>query len=326
MKSPSFWWHQEPTLTARLLTPLAILYANAAEIRGKRQAKKAYYPAVSTISIGNLTVGGAGKTPLTIWLAEHFAAAGEQVAIISRGYKGAENNHPTRVDIHTHTARQVGDEPLEMARHFANKPVAVWVCRNRPQAARRAEQAGATLLLLDDGFQRRDIARNINILAINGRNPWGNGLPLPAGPLRENLDARNRASFAIVLDEPQEKTNRYYGLEAYRLATVPQPETLAKLKGPLIAFAAIAHPEKFFETLRQANCNVLEKISFPDHHTYTETDLTLLENHARNARASLVTTAKDATKLPAGFAHILTTTLNGSDSENILQEINLRLR
>ncbi|MBI1309085.1 MAG: tetraacyldisaccharide 4'-kinase [Proteobacteria bacterium] len=326
MNSPSFWWLPNSTLPARLLQPLSFIYKYLASLHGQLRAARAYYASVPVISVGNLTLGGAGKTPVTIWLAEHFSSEGHQVAIVSRGYGGTETDQPLQVNPAQHTAAQVGDEPLEMAHRFTSQPVMVWVGKNRPAAVKRAEQAGATLILLDDGFQRRDISRQINILVINGANPFGNGLPLPAGPLREDLSAARRASFAIVLNEPSNKINTFYGVEAYRLSITPTPQSLAALKGPLLAFAGIAHPQKFFKTLKDQNLNVLETHPYPDHHRYTRSQLAFLHARAQSLGASLVTTAKDATKLPRHFAHVLTTTLTGEDTHNIIEELNLRLR
>lgn len=324
--TPAFWWKNPPTLAAQLLKPLAWAYAKIATWHGQHRAKHAYYPAIPTISVGNLTVGGGGKTPLTLWLAEHFLTQNQhQIAIISRGYGGTETTHPTQVMPH-HTAAQVGDEPMLYFNHFIGKPVTIWVGKHRPSVVKRAEQAGATLLILDDGFQRQDVARHANLLAINGQspngNPWGNQLTLPAGPLREALTALKRAHFGIVIDEPATHANTYYGLPTYRLFTSATPETLAPLQNQkLVAFAGLAHPEKFFQTLHQNHLNVVQTIPFPDHHLYTKTDLKNIQTIAKKYHAIPVTTAKDAPKLPQNFAQILKINLQGEDSQSIHAEL-----
>jgi tetraacyldisaccharide 4'-kinase len=274
-----------------------------------------------------LVVGGAGKTPVVQWLATYYACKGHQVAIVSRGY-GSQASLPLQVIPRFHSAAEVGDEPLALARHFLSHSVSVWVGRNRAAVVRRAEQAGATLIILDDGFQRRNVARTVDILVLNGAQPsvWGNGLPMPAGPLRETLANRSRAHFAIVLNEPPQAPLPYYGLPAYRLTTQPTEATIAPLRGqPLVAFAGLAHPEKFMRTLIQSNLKLAAAIAFPDHHDYTPANLAYLRNRALEAKALLVTTEKDAAKLPEGFAHVVQLTLGGAARHDLLTELGERL-
>jgi tetraacyldisaccharide 4'-kinase len=326
MQTPAFWYAPEPTWLAQALRPLAWLYGHAATLHGTLRARRPYYAAVPVISVGNLTVGGSGKTPLVEALARHFARLGHQVAVVSRGYGGRETRWPLQVDIHRHDARQVGDEPLMLARTLADEAVAVWVGRNRPATVRRAEEAGATLIILDDAFQRRDIGRNADILVIDGPRGFGNGLPLPAGPLREPLAARARAHFAVVIDESAARPNAWYGLPAYRLNLHPDATALAALKGQkMVAFAGIGDPAKFFALLASHNLDVVEQFPFPDHHRYTARDLANLHRAARHHQARLVTTAKDAAKLPPAFAAVLPVSAGGPDWPAILADLAPRL-
>ncbi len=330
MPAPKFWYAPTPTLAAWALWPLAMLYGAGASLHGRLRARRPYYAAVPVISVGNLVVGGAGKTPVVQWLAAHYAARGHQVAIVSRGY-GGQAVLPMQVNARLHTATEVGDEPLALATHFlanTTASVTVWVGRNRAAVARRAEQAGATLIILDDGFQRRDVARTADILVLNGAqaSAWGNGLPMPAGPLREFLPNRSRAHFAIVLNETPQSPLPYYGLPAYRLNTQPTPESIAPLRGKqLVAFAGLAHPEKFMHTLVQQGLKLAAAIAFPDHHPYTPTNLTYLRQRAADAKGLLVTTEKDAVKLPQGFAHVVPLTLTGIARADLLAELDERL-
>lgn len=328
MFSPRFWWKPRRTLAALALWPLGAAYAAVAGYNGSLRARHPYFAGVPVISVGNLTLGGAGKTPVVQWLASHYANRGHQVAIVSRGYGGSYTAQPTLVNPHIHNATMVGDEPLFLARYFQNQSVAVWIGRNRPTAVRRAEQAGATLILLDDGFQRRDVARNVDILVLNGSSkaPWGNRLPLPAGPLRESFSAARRASFAIVLNEPPSNPLPYYGISAYRLHTVATEASVAPLRNKrLVAFAGLAHPEKFITTLIQHRLPVKAAIAFPDHHAYTAANLDYLTKRAEKEKATLVTTAKDAVKLPPNFARVLDITLSGPGKADILNEINEKI-
>lgn len=330
MYAPGFWFKPRLTLWAALLWPLSLLYGQLANLHRRWRSRAPYYAGVPVISVGNITVGGTGKTPVVQWLAQHFASLGHQVAIVSRGYGGSLTRQPIMVQPH-HTAEQVGDEPLLLARTFAHTPITVWVGRHRPGAVRRAEQAGATIILLDDGFQRADVARTVDILVINGSSgpasAFGNGLTLPAGPLREPLSARARAHFAIVLNEPPVQPLPYYGLPAYRLAVQPTPQSLAPLLGnaPVVAFAGIGQPEKFMRMLVQHKINVRAAIAFPDHHSYTASNLTYLAGRAAAIKGKLATTAKDAAKLPAHFAHVVHITLGGPGKTDILSEISQRL-
>ncbi len=335
MLAPKFWYQPRPTLTAYALWPLAMAYAGIAALNGRLRAYRPYYAGVPVISVGNLVIGGAGKTPVVQWLASYYAARGHQVAIVSRGY-GGQSATPFQVNPRLHTAEEVGDEPLALATHFSNQSVAVWVGHNRPAVVRRAEQAGTTLIILDDGFQRRDVARDADILVLNGAmlhtggSVWGNGLPLPAGPLRETLSNRSRAHFGIVLNEPAPASPLdrlpYYGLPTYRLTTQPTEASLAPLRGqPVVAFAGLAHPEKFMQTLASNKIQLAAAIAFPDHHTYTATNLTYLKNRATEAKAVLATTTKDAVKLPPGFAHVVELTLGGPARTDLLTELNTRL-
>ncbi len=335
MPTPSFWWQPHLTLPALLLGPLAYVYGKAAQAHGAYRAKRAYYAAVPVISVGNITLGGTGKTPLVQALAAHFAAQGTQVAVVLRGYGGTESALPLQVSFQ-HTATQVGDEAVALFRALP-RHVQVWVGRHRPSVVRRAEAAGAGLIILDDGFQRRDVARDVDLLVLNGHppqgqtspQPFGNSLCLPAGPLREPLSGRSRAHWAVVMNEPTTAPGQplpYYGLVAYRLAVAPTATSLAPLKGkPLLAFAGLGHPEKFFASLRQAGLNLALTVALPDHSRYTPKQLAALQQEAKILGATLTTTTKDAAKLPAGFAHVVETQLTGADWASLLAGLEVKL-
>jgi tetraacyldisaccharide 4'-kinase len=314
---------------------LAWAYGKVAQVHGAYRAKRAYYAAVPIISVGNITLGGTGKTPLVQALASYFAAQGTQVAIVLRGYGGTESAQPLQVSFQ-HTATQVGDEAVALFRALP-KNVQVWVGKHRPSVVRRAEAAGAGLILLDDGFQRRDVARDIDLLVLNGHppqgqtnpQPFGNGLCLPAGPLREPLSGRARAHWAVVMNEPPSTPGTplpYYGLVAYRLVVAPTAVSLAPLRGkPLLAFAGLGHPEKFFASLRQAGLNLTLTIALPDHSRYTPKQLMALQREAKALGATLVTTTKDAAKLPPGFAQVVETQLIGEEWASLLAGLEVKL-
>lgn len=328
MHAPAFFNQPNPTPLALALSPLAALYGAAARFHGQKRAKAAYYAGVPVIGVGNIVMGGSGKTPLTMALAQHYANQGLQVAIVLKGYKGTESRLPLQVRPE-HTATQVGDEAFMLAQSLP-RHVQVWVGQHRPSVVRRAEQAGARLILLDDAFQRRDVARQANILVLHGPHPFGNSLCLPAGPLREPLEGRTRADFAIHFNAPPlapHEAPPYYGLTTYRLTLASAAADMAPLKGkPIVAFAGIGHPEKFFEALRAGGLTLAHTVPLPDHAAYTPKRLAHLQALARQHGATLVTTAKDASKLPAGFAAVVKAEVQGPDWENITQALDALLR
>ncbi|PIZ31376.1 MAG: tetraacyldisaccharide 4'-kinase [Alphaproteobacteria bacterium CG_4_10_14_0_8_um_filter_53_9] len=300
------------------LAPLAKLYGKIARWHGAYRAKRAYFASIPVISVGNITVGGTGKTTLVEALAHHYATSGHRVAIVSRGYGGSEKK-PLLVHPHLHSAREVGDEPYALATALSALPVQVWVGRHRPSVVRRAEAAGNTLIILDDGFQRRDVARDVNILTIDSKKGFGNGLCLPAGPLREPLEeALPRAHFAVSMSEAEvSKQKDWNGLLTYRLhLTTPLPAPLKNK--PLVAFTGLARPSKFFDALKASGAKLKATKAYPDHHVYTQKDLGRLQALAKKHKATLVTTPKDAPKLPRSFATILPPKLQGEDWEDIL--------
>lgn len=303
MRVPAFWYKPRPTTAAWLLWPLGMLYGLGAALNTRKRLKHAYKAPVPVVSIGNLTVGGSGKTPLTQFIAQHLASPKAPLAIIARGY-GGTITHPTRVNPDKHTAAQVGDEPLLLARRLKGKNVSVWIGRHRPATAKAAVKAGAKLILLDDGFQRTDIHRDINLLAINGHVGLGNGLPMPAGPLREFASNTDRATHIAVIN-PSPHTRLPATLApTFNLTLTSQPEALSVLRNkPIIAFAGLAHPQAFFNALHGAGLNLKATLPYPDHHAYTASDLEQLQTLAHQHNAILVCTGKDSVKLPPSFKH-----------------------
>ncbi|HEX2859904.1 MAG TPA: tetraacyldisaccharide 4'-kinase [Alphaproteobacteria bacterium] len=325
--APAFWYAPAPGVCAYALWPLSMIYRAVSFTQGWLRGLKPYYPAVPLISVGNLSVGGSGKTPLVEALARYYAAEGHAVAVVSKGYGAREARWPVRVDAFSHTARQVGDEALMLATQLRNASVAVWVAANKRDAVRRAEAAGATLIILDDGFHRHDIARNADVVVIDGPRGFGNGFMLPAGPLREPAGGLARASFAVVMDESADRSNQWYGATAYRLKLMPQRSVIEALRPQsLVAFAGLGNPAKFFDMLETLGLNVVEAVPFADHHAYTAADLNDLSELAQRLNAALVTTAKDAAKLPAGFAEVVDVVPTGSDWPGLLADLNPRLQ
>jgi len=290
-------------MSRRWLSPLVPLYAAAVAWRnrgfddGSKAVRRLRLPVVS---IGNLSTGGTGKTPLTIALAEALARRGLRVDVLSRGY-GRTSRRAARVDV-TGAAEEFGDEPLLIARETG---VPVYVARERYDAGVLAEAgAGVDVHLLDDGLQHRQLFRDVDILLMSSAD-WRDGL-LPAGNLREPLRAARRASvIAIPADEPElEDELRAWGWQG-PVWRVRRRMEVPAVDGPVAAFCGIARPGQFFAGLETAGIAVATRVVFRDHHRYTKADVERLVGAARAAGgATLVTTEKDLVRL-GGLAELL---------------------
>jgi tetraacyldisaccharide 4'-kinase len=248
------------------------------------------------ICVGNLTVGGAGKTPVALALAERLLARGERPHFVTRGYGGRARG-PLRVDIGRHDSALVGDEALLLA---AVAPT--WVARDRLAGAYAAAGAGAGLVILDDGFQNPRLRPDVAVLVIDGSSGFGNGRLLPAGPLREPVaDGLSRASAVVRIGADRVGIDRLLPADLPCLAAELRPAAPAPaLAGRrVLAFAGIARPEKLFTTLRTAGAELVACEAFADHHRYRRAEIERLLARAAREEALCVTTSKDAVRLPA---------------------------
>ena len=294
VRAPSFWW-QEPATATALLSPIAAVYGAVAAARLRRNGERADVP---VLCIGNPTVGGSGKTPTSLALARLLIEAGERTFLLSRGY-GGRLAGPVRVDPQHHRADDVGDEPLLLARCAPTV-----IARDRAAGARFARGAGASVIVLDDGFQNPSLAKDLSILVIDARRAIGNGLVFPAGPLRAPLTAQfDRAQAILTIgDGPAtatiESAAALRGLSLFRATLMPDAASVATLKGSrVLAFAGIGDPEKFFATLGDAGIDVAMRRGFPDHHRFTAADAESLLAEAERAGLTPVTTEKDLVRL-----------------------------
>lgn len=294
MRPPEFWKAQasgrDAALALRaLLTPISWAYAAVAAHRYRTTIMR-HAPA-PVVCIGNLTVGGAGKTPLARAVR---AKLGPTAHTLSRGYGGRVEG-PLRVTSDM-DAREVGDEPLLHARDGA-----AWVARDRYAGALAAIQAGAQAIVMDDGFQNAALAKDLSIIAVDPPYGIGNGSVFPAGPLRERLaDGLARADAIVMMHNASgEAPAAQDWLEGFTkpvLHASLRPEGPAP-QGKLVAFAGLARPEKFFDTLSALGCDVTEAVPFADHHPYSDDDLNVLAQMAEERAAQLITTEKDAARL-----------------------------
>jgi len=298
MQAPKFWYRSR-SWQAFLLSPLGMVYAWATA-RRQKNARPTRVD-IPVICIGNLNVGGTGKTPTTIAIAQMLISRGIAVHMVSRGY-GGSLQAVTQVDPRVHTADETGDEPLLMA---AFAPT--WVANERVAGARAAQHAGADVILLDDGFQDPSLNKDQSIIVVDAARGFGNGRCLPAGPLREPVHIGiKRADAVISIGEPAAQL-RFQETCAHQLGRIRHKKACLKpiemgmpwSEGRYLAFAGIGDPEKFFATLRGLGAPLVRTVALDDHQKLARPMIQRLIKEAQSMNAQLVTTEKDAARLPA---------------------------
>lgn len=297
MREPWFWRQLDPKsrasapVTRFLLTPVAATYQWA----GKRRIDAAEPARISppVVCIGNLTLGGAGKTPVVAAIRARLVRQSLRVGTLSRGYGGLERG-PLRVDPSRHTADQVGDEPLMLATAGES-----WISRDRAAGGQAMAADGVDFVVMDDGHQNPSLGKDMSIVVIDASHPFGNGHVFPKGPLRETVAQGLARADAVVLmgDGPAPHALGDYGRPILRAQLEPYH---ALPPGDWIAFAGIGRPERFFDALRALpDVSLVESVAYPDHHRYAGHELSYLKDLAKKRDALLVTTEKDMMRLPA---------------------------
>lgn len=324
MQAPKFWRGPGPSVASLLLSPVAQFYGLAGRIRNNFTVP--WRSPVPVICVGNLVAGGAGKTPVVLKFLEMLQQRGVNPHALSRGHGGMLVG-PTQVNLNQHSFRDTGDEPLLLARQAPT-----WIAKDRAQGAKTAGDAGA--IIMDDGFQNPSLAKDLSFVVVDGGYGFGNGHMIPAGPLRESIKDGLKRAHAVVLIGTDaagvEDSIRRQGGEALPIlrATVKPGLEAETLKGKTVhAFAGIGDPEKFFGTLEDLGCTVAARTYFPDHHPYNSAEIESLKTAANQQNTVLVTTEKDAVRLPKNVREgitVLTITLEWDDEaavETLLDQL-----
>jgi tetraacyldisaccharide 4'-kinase len=297
MHEPAFWYRPS-SLASRLLMPLGAIYGAVAARRLAHQGLDAGIP---VLCVGNYHVGGAGKTPAVLALVSLLRDAGEAPIVLSRGY-GGRLRGPIKVDPDRHAASDVGDEPLMMA-----LAVPVVVAGDRADGVALARSQGASVIVMDDGFQNPAIAKDASLIVIDGDRGLGNACVFPAGPLRAPLPPQIVRTDALIIvgngsaaDAVAAAVAAKGGL-ALRAHLKPSEASVAALRGKrVLAFAGIGDPARFFRTLRTSGVEVVAEKAFADHHAFSDYEIEALAAAAKRDRLTLVTTEKDLARMRRG--------------------------
>ncbi len=297
------WWYlrgrRAGTLLRLMLTPASWIWAAATARRIAAGARGD--PGVPVVCVGNLTLGGAGKTPVVAEILSLLKDRGVEAHALSRGH-GGRLAGPVRVDPDIHTARDVGDEPLMLARD-----VPAWIARDRAAGAAAAAAAGAEVVVMDDGHQNASVRKALSLVVVDGETrsgewPFGDGSVFPAGPMREPLKAGLARTDAVVVLLPADLEAADPELMALFGAA---PVLVARLEpvgpppsGPQLGFAGVGKPWKVERALKAAGCELVEFVSLPDHAPLDEDLLARLARRAEDFGAGMVTTEKDWARLP----------------------------
>jgi tetraacyldisaccharide 4'-kinase len=329
MREPSFWW-QKAGLAAGLLAPLAAIYG---AIAARRMAKAGARAGLPVLCVGNLTLGGAGKTPAVMMMTKMLQAAGEKPFCLSRGYGGSAEG-PTHVHGQSDSAARVGDEALLLARVAPTV-----VARDRVAGAVAARIAGASIVVMDDGLQNASLAKDFTITVVDGRRGIGNACVFPAGPLRAPLEAQLARCDALLIIGDASGATAVIAAAGTRPIfhgrLAPDPVAIVALKNKnVLAFAGIGDPEKFFATLTQAGIAVAQRKAFADHHRFTANEAAELTTQAERGGLILVTTEKDRARMAgepalAAFAtivQVLPVTLVVDEADELRRLVMARLR
>lgn len=298
-RPPKFWSSSKPHIMQYLLSPLGLIWQAKTRSNLKKQGYKSTIP---VICVGNVTIGGAGKTPLALALAKIYQDYGLRPVFLSRGY-GSDNQQAMQVDVDQHQACDVGDEPLLLAQYAP-----CFVCKDRAVGAKAIEDWGkADIIIMDDGMQNPSLQKDFTILVINGQFGIGNGGIIPAGPMRESLsDGLKRSQAVMIIGDDQHKLAQKTNHIPTFFASIKAKLEKHDLSKKYLSFAGLAHPEKFKQTLINNGFTLCDHINFADHHPYHEKELENLIHMANKHNAQLITTQKDMMRIPNAYHQYIT--------------------
>ena len=317
LKAPKFWYLKRDSLLSNSLYPFSLIFRLGTKIRNLvSRERKTNLP---IICVGNIVVGGAGKTPVALKIGNMLIKAGYKPHFVSKGYGGLEKNNTLVND--WHSPKSVGDEPL-----LLSEIAPTWIGLDRNKSFELASENGADCIVMDDGFQNPTLQKDFSIIVINGEQGFGNKRVMPSGPLRESINrGLSRTNLVITIGEisesVKEKIPKHIPIIA---ANFKIKEDYMMLKGQSVtAFAGIAYPEKFFNSLKLVKAKIIDTISYSDHHIYSEDDLLHLAEIANKNKSILVTTKKDMVRIPKNYRSLVKT-IDGFielDDEKLLLEI-----
>ena len=317
LKAPKFWYLKRDSFLSNSLYPLSLIFRLGTKIRNLiSKEKNAKLP---VICVGNIVIGGAGKTPVALKIGSMLKEGGYKPHFVSKGYGGLEKNNTLVKD--WHSPNSVGDEPL-----LLSEIAPTWIGLDRNKSFELASENGADCIVMDDGFQNPTLQKDFSIIVINGEQGFGNKRVIPSGPLRESIKrGLSRTNLVITIGDVsnsiKDKIPRHIPIIEAKFKIM---EENLMLKGQKItAFAGIAYPEKFFNSLKLLKTNIVDKISYSDHHIYSENDLLYLAEIANKNKSILVTTKKDVVRIPKSF-RTLVKTIDGFiqlNDEKLLLEI-----
>jgi tetraacyldisaccharide 4'-kinase len=322
MREPAFWW-RNAGLASALLSPLAAGYG---AIAARRMAHAGTRAGVPVICIGNFTLGGAGKTPTAIAVAHMLRESGERMFFLTRGYGGSLGG-PKLVDADTDSADMVGDEPLLLAR-----VAPTIVAGDRVAGAGAAKAHGASVIVMDDGLQNGALAKDFTLAVVDGRRGIGNACVFPAGPLRAPLDAQLARIDALLVVGPPDGARDIVtaaalrGLPVWHGRLEPHRESAGAITRPVLAFAGIGDPGKFFASVAETGLSLGATQAFADHHRYTAEDAGDLVMRAEHNGWALITTEKDHARMTGDpalaalsqRAHVLPVTMRIEETAGLL--------
>jgi len=317
LKAPKFWYKKKDTYLSRSLYPLSLIFRLGTKIKNiTSTSKKSPIP---IICIGNIVVGGAGKTPVSLKIGKILIQAGYKPHFISKGYAGLIKSS-TLVEP-WHSPISVGDESI-----LLSKIAPTWIGQNRIKSANLAKEHDANCLIMDDGFQNPTIFKDLSIIVINTSQEFGNKQVMPAGPLRESIKrGLSRTNLIIVIGNITENLKKtipdHIPIISAKFEIKKENKIFKRQK--ITAFAGIAYPEKFFTSLVEQGATIVKKVIYPDHHIYDENDLLNLAETANKTQSILVSTQKDFVRIPKSYRSLVNT-LDGEiifNNEDLVVEI-----